>query len=179
MITDMSQHQGHTANGPPSLNTAGYAYTTFITIYSILILVGLSIIWCNRRETIVRLHGVVLTTVTVLTLHVYLAALFVVYPLNGLFKCSTEFWYMSIIFPFGIAFFQASNAKLLSVAKAQYDSYYYKKWSLKRAKFGFSPGQSLAWFLGLDYHERTYVCIGLGLVVQVWYTSRSINLMWS
>lgn len=72
-----------------------------------------------RASYAVRIRGLVLMTLQVLALHVYVSAIFIVYPLNGSYTCAAEFWMMNIIFPGALALFQASTVKLLAVHENQ------------------------------------------------------------
>ena len=78
-------HQ-HNAIGNPEFNSAGIAYTTIITVYTAFIISGLCLLWYHRGKTAVRIRGFLITASAVLSIHVYVAALFIVYPLNGWYK---------------------------------------------------------------------------------------------
>jgi len=78
-------HQ-HNAIGNPDFNPAGIAYTTIITVYTAFIISGLCLLWYHRGKTAVRIRGFLITASAVLSIHVYVAALFIVYPLNGWYK---------------------------------------------------------------------------------------------
>ena len=84
-IMDRTIHQ-HNANGNPELSPVGILYTTIITIYTAFIISGLCLIWYHRGKTAIRIRGFLITVSAVLSIHVYVAALFIVYPLNGWYK---------------------------------------------------------------------------------------------
>jgi len=89
-------------------------------------------------------------------------------------RCSTEFWYMSIIFPCGIAIFQASNIRLMAYATAQRCLIDLHTWSYRRQPFTLRPRGFAKWFRQLDYVTRTYFCIAIGVLVQVCCQARAV-----
>ena len=153
--------------GAPAFNPAGYAYSIFVIIYTIFIVSSLAVLTSARHTAAVRLRGLGIIVTSVLALHVYVAALFIVYPLNGQYKCNTEFWYMSVILPLGIALFQAGNARLVSVTKIQAELLMSGRWSAERPAFSFKPKQLKGWYNGLSYHGKHYLWIFVALVFQV------------
>ncbi|KAI9668607.1 MAG: hypothetical protein M1831_001046 [Alyxoria varia] len=167
--------------GPPAFNPAGYAYSIFIIIYTIFIVSSLAVLTAARNTPAVRLRGLGIIVTSVLALHVYVAALFIVYPLNGQYKCNTEFWYMSIILPLGMAMFQAGNARLVSVTKIQAELLMSGRWSAERPAFSFKPKQFKSWYQGLSYHGKHYLWIFVALILQtvltlfLYYGSRRFN----
>jgi len=74
---------------------------------------------------------------------------------------------MSIIFPFGIAIFQASNIRLMAYATAQRSLLELHTWSARKQPFTLKPSGFVKWFKQVDYVTRTYFCIAAGLLVQV------------
>ena len=151
----------------PGFNSAGYVYISFVGVYTALLLIGLAILCSLRNHTAVRLRDALMTTVAIATIHVYLAAIFIVYPLHSDYTCSEEFWYMSIVFPLAIALFQASNVRLLAVSRQQEDLFWTKRWARFTPSFGVRPAKFKRWYTSLAYHQKTYVWIVVGLVCQV------------
>jgi len=82
---DLTIHQ-HSASSSPELTSVGIAYTAIITVYTAFIISGLCLLWYHRGKTAVRIRGFLITASAVLSIHVYVAALFIVYPLNGWYK---------------------------------------------------------------------------------------------
>lgn len=159
---------GHSFNEPPALNSAGIAYTAFITCYTAFILYSITMLWMYRKHPAIRVRGFWMTTAALISLHVYVAALFIVYPLNSYYKCGTEFWYMSIIFPLGIAIFQAANIKLMAVASQQMEFAELQRClAEKKEPFPRSISAAKKRLHTLDYVKRTFVAIGLGILLQV------------
>jgi hypothetical protein len=74
---------------------------------------------------------------------------------------------MSIIFPGGIAIFQASNIRLMAYATAQRSLFDLHTWTARKQPFTLRPRGFLKWFKQVDYVTRTYFCIGAGLLIQV------------
>lgn len=148
-------------------NSAGYVFTSFISTYTFLLIVGLSIIYVCRQHTAVRLRNPMMIIISVLALHVYVAALFIVYPVKNTYTCSEEFWYMSVIFPLGIGIFSASNLRLLAVSQQQENLFRHKRWSRTGAGFGLKPKQAWRWYLFIPYHQKVYIWTGFGILIQV------------
>ncbi len=164
------KRDGHSL-GAPSLNSAGFVYTIFVTIYTGLLIYGLGLLWLHRRKTAIRIRSLTVTAAAVLLIHVYVAAVFIVYPLNGWYRCNTEFWYMSIVFPLAIAVFQASNVRLMAYSKVQHSLIDMQCWGEKKQPFSFSVTGIKRSFTQLDYVKKTYVCIVLGLLLQVCHSA--------
>lgn len=168
---------GHSFFKNPSLNAAGIVYTSFITCYTAFILYSMYMLWLHRHNPAVRVRGFSITIAAIIGIHVYLAALFIVYPLNSYYKCGTEFWYMSIIFPLGIAIFQAANVKLMAVSSQQRElADLTCAWAEKKEPFAWSVGSLRRKFGQFDYVKKTYVAIGLGILLQVYSLERRLPM---
>lgn len=168
---DQGRFSGHDLDNGPSISNAGVYYVVIIAVYTPLLLAALFTGWIKYRHTnAVRIRGPLITTAAVLFIHIYVAALFIVYPLNGNFKCGTEFWIMNTVFPLGIALFQASNVRLKAYAASQIDMLQLKCFSEKKAPFNPTPSGLRAWLRykwKTDEVARTYICIAIGLIIQV------------
>ncbi len=115
----------------PFLNSGGHDYSganldgwgilqlVFAILYTIVLLVLCGILWTQRHHPIIRMRKIPLAIAAVLVLHVYVVIILIVYPLNGYFPCSAEFWIMSIYLPIGIGLFQAQNQQLLLISRGQ------------------------------------------------------------
>jgi hypothetical protein len=90
----------------PNFDGLAVFYISFACLYTVIVLAGLYALYLLRNTHAVRIRNYSVICVTVLTLHVYLVLILLVYPLNGLFKCGWEFWIMSILLPLGMALFQ-------------------------------------------------------------------------
>lgn len=168
-----NREEGHSASARPYLNTAGKIYLTFICLYTLFILYGLVLLFRNRSSTAVRIRGFFHLFLAIIAVHVYLAAVFVVYPLNGWYKCSTEFWYMSVVFPLGIAISQVTNVRLLAYAKKQQNLIAGECWAERKRFFELRTRAGIiAWLRRSDWVSRSYVCICVGLIIQVSYSFR-------
>jgi hypothetical protein len=97
----------------PNLDTTGKTYIAVAAVYSLIVFSGLTALFKLRKTHAVRIRNFTLICCTVVFLHVYLLLILLVYPLNGLFTCSWEFWIMSIWLPFGMALFQGEISTLL------------------------------------------------------------------
>jgi len=159
---------GHSTTAKPYLNVAGIVYLAFVSAYTALLIWGMALLWFNRASTAIRIRGLPILLAAILSIHVYLAAVFVVYPLNGWYKCNTEFWYMSVVFPLGIAIFQISNIRLLAYAKKQRDLVQTHRWAKEKQHFDLkSKAGLIAWFKKADWVMKSYCFIALGLFFQV------------
>jgi hypothetical protein len=90
----------------PNFDGLAVFYISFASFYTVIILAGLYALYLLRNTHAVRIRNFAAICATVLTLHVYLVLILLVYPLNGLFKCGWEFWIMSVLLPLGMALFQ-------------------------------------------------------------------------
>lgn len=172
MATTLSKRDsgGHSFGKGPALNAAGIIYTAFITAYTGFLIFATGMLWLRRHHPAVRIRGFAITIAALISIHVYVAALFIVYPLNGWYRCGTEFWYMSIIFPAGIALFQAANVKLMAVSHQQQELVEKKCcWAEKKVPLTWSITSVRMRLHQLDYVTKTYVAIGLGMLLQVWW----------
>ena len=171
-VVSARMSNGHNFNADPSLNAAGLVYTTFVTAYTGVLLYSMLMLWLHRHHPAVRIRGFYVTCAAIVSLHVYVAALFIVYPLNGWYKCGSEFWYMSIIFPFGIAMFQAANVKLMAVSREQQAiSELDACWAEKKKPFRLSRTGFKDWLDQQDFLKKTYVLIVGGMFLQVFFFS--------
>ncbi|KAF2433472.1 hypothetical protein EJ08DRAFT_54912 [Tothia fuscella] len=161
----LSSRAGHDFE-EPNFDGLAIFYIAAAIIYTIIVLAGLTALFILRNTHAIRIRNFTVVCASVLSLHVYLVLILLVYPLNGLFKCGCEFWIMSILLPLGIALFQASNVRLYSYAKDQKSI---AEGEFRRSrKFHFKFGLSglYEWFKHLSAETKTYVAIAVGLVVQ-------------
>ena len=56
---------------------------------------------------------------SLLTIHVFVFAVMIVYTMNGAFPCQVEYWCMCLYLPIGIGLYQAYNQQLLLVSRDQ------------------------------------------------------------
>lgn len=88
--------EGH--NWGPSMNLDGYGISliTFAAVYSTLFYAACAFLWFHRNHPVIKMRNISLALVSILILHVYLFMVLMVYPMNGVFPCSVEFWIMSM-----------------------------------------------------------------------------------
>lgn len=106
---------GHNWADAENFDGYGISLIVVIVLYSIFFYAACTFLWLQRNNPAIRMRKIGLALLSVLVLHVYLVIIFVVYPLNGTFPCSLEFWVMSIYLPLGVGLFQAQNQQLLIV----------------------------------------------------------------
>lgn len=111
--------QGHDWGNYYQLDGWGIFLVVFTVLYTLLVLGLSSVLWTWRNHPVIRMRRVTLAIAAVLVLHVYVIIVLLVYPWNGHFPCSAEFWIMSIYLPIGIGLFQASNQQLLRISRDQ------------------------------------------------------------
>lgn len=90
----------------PNLDSLGVGYLLIAIIYTIILATELFFLHRRREAFCVQIRNVKVVFAAVLMLHIYLILVLLVYPWNGLFPCSAEFWIMSVFLPSGMAFFQ-------------------------------------------------------------------------
>lgn len=105
--------------GALNLDSLAVLYICVAAVWTIVVLIGQALIVHFRNVGYVRMRNVLLLVASTLALHVYLVMVLLVYPLNGTFGCSAEYWIMSIYLPIGIALFQLENILLYSVSRVQ------------------------------------------------------------
>ena len=105
--------------GPENLDGYGISQIAFIGTYTIFLYTACAYLWFRRHHPVIKMRKTGLAILSILILHVYMIMVFMVYPLNGAFPCSAEFWIMSMYLPLGIGLFQAQNQQLLIVSREQ------------------------------------------------------------
>ena len=105
--------------GPENLDGYGISQIAFIGTYTIFLYTACAYLWFRRKHPVIKMRKIGLAVLSILILHVYMIMVFMVYPLNGAFPCSAEFWIMSMYLPLGIGLFQAQNQQLLIVSREQ------------------------------------------------------------
>ncbi|KAJ9667215.1 hypothetical protein H2201_002736 [Coniosporium apollinis] len=153
--------------GKPNLDGVGIFYITFAIVWTLIVSVGLWLLWRNRRNAAIRIRSFTLTAAAVFALHVYFLCVVTVYPENGLFKCGSEFWVMSIWLPFGIGLFQAANMRLLAYYEAQECLMLAEAHNRGKKRHQHTQRNTYEIWKSFDKLQRTYALIGLGLLVTV------------
>lgn len=179
----MAQHHGHDW-GVPNLDALAIFYISFAAIYTLVVFAGLFALFLLRNTHAVRIRSFPVTLTAVLVLHMYLVLIFLVYPLNGKFKCGWEFWIMNILLPSGMALFQgwfaswcsvsvadcvcvASNIRLYSYAKEQKDIAEGKYFGTHIHRWNWRNPKPLQWYRHATIETRAYAGICVGMSVQV------------
>lgn len=89
-----------------NLDRLGVAYIVVAVLYTLILSVELFFLHRRREAFCLQIRNIKIVFAAVLMLHIYLILVLLVYPWNGLFPCSAEFWIMSVFLPSGMAFFQ-------------------------------------------------------------------------
>jgi hypothetical protein len=90
----------------PNTDALGIVYVVVAIIYTIILAAELCLLYRRRSAFVVQIRNIKIIFAAVSLLHIYLVLVLLVYPWNGLFPCSAEFWIMSVFLPFGMASFQ-------------------------------------------------------------------------
>jgi len=95
-------------DGTPKPNTdaLGIFYVVVAIMYTLILSVELFFLHRRREAFCLQIRNLKVVFAATLMLHIYLILVLLVYPWNGLFPCSAEFWIMSVFLPSGMAFFQ-------------------------------------------------------------------------
>lgn len=105
--------------GPFLFDDLARVYLTIICLWTACVASALYGIIYNRKLPFIKMRKVPLLCASVITLHVYLVMIFLVYMLNGTFSCRAEYWIMSIYLPIGVALFHLQNMVLFSQSLLQ------------------------------------------------------------
>ncbi|KAF1811703.1 hypothetical protein P152DRAFT_48877 [Eremomyces bilateralis CBS 781.70] len=168
-MASLIRREGHDF-GEPNLNGLGVFYICLSLLYTIFVLGGLWALWLHRDTTAVRIRGFWTIFSAVLCIHMYSMAVVLVYPLNGILKCGTEFWMMSIVLPFSVALFQASNIRLSAYYEGQRSLINSPTTGGRKARYPTEMRGLLRWWREQNSATKTYVFIALGLTVQLFVT---------
>lgn len=95
--------------GAPNLDMLGVFYIVITIIYTLFVSGELYLLYRHRSAFSIRIRNIKVVFAAVTMLHVYLVLVLLVYPENGEFPCSAEFWIMSIFLPLGMALFQGMH----------------------------------------------------------------------
>lgn len=154
-------------DGDKEANTdaLGIIYVIIAIIYTIILTGELYLLYRHRSAFCVRIRNIKAILAAVSALHVYLVLVLLVYPWNGLFPCSAEFWIMSVFLPSGMAFFQACNAKVLTAYESQRRLTRNFLEGARKKRVEFTPqGLYEAW-RGIDAARKVYFGTLVGLAV--------------
>ncbi|KAI8932640.1 hypothetical protein NX059_010136 [Plenodomus lindquistii] len=151
----------------PNTDALGITYVVIAIIYTIIMAVELVLLYRNRSAFCVRIRNIKILFAAVSILHVYLVLVLLVYAWNGLFPCQVEFWIMSLFLPFGMALFQACNAKVLTAYQSQRRITQNFLEGSRKKRVSYTPrGLYQAW-IELDATRQVYFATLVGLVVSV------------
>ena len=161
--------------GPENLDGYGISNITFGVVYSLFFYGACIFLWFYRHHPVVKMRNVPLLLMSLLTLHVFLFMVLVVYTLNGAFPCQVEFWCMSLYLPIGIGLFQAQNQQLLVVssqqAKLVTNDELFRSLPPKSGKgfgsFNYWVFRLKCWWRDVCSTRRYEAYVTLGIVIQV------------
>ena len=160
---------GYTMDSTYNLDGLGWTYITIATIWTIILLVGMTFLLARRNHHHLRIRNVPLAVSAVATLHVYWILCLLAYTFHGFYPCVVEYWIMSIYLPLGMALFQASNTQLLYIVKIQ-RKYTAVSTDDKKLLASSRPQGWAQWLRRDRAHNRvtgTMTCIAYAMGVQV------------
>jgi hypothetical protein len=149
----------------------GKFYAAAIISWTVVLYAGTAFLIYNRKLAFIKIRNLPLATAAITFLHVYLVKIVLAYTTNGHFPCAAEFWIMSIYLPFGIALFQANLAQLESISDQQQDLVLSRNFHNEKQQDLTLPRRIWYQWMSLRSVQRTYVCIGLGMLVQLVITA--------
>jgi hypothetical protein len=169
--------------GAPNTDALGMMWVVMAILYTIVVGGELYMLYRYRSTFCVRIRGFKVVVSAVSMLHVYLVLVLLVYPWNGLFPCSAEFWVMSIFLPSGMALFQgtyprryckyithiyvACNAKVLTAYESQRRLTRNFLEGARRKRLSYTPQGLWSAWLELDATMKVHICTLTGLAVSV------------
>lgn len=147
----------------------GKLYAGIAISWTVILYTGAIWLFMNRHISFLKMRNITLALAAVSFLHVYLVKILLAYTTNGHFLCSAEFWIMSIYLPFGIALFQANIVQLQSVSDQQQKLLAGEPGTKYRRSERHPSGIKglVSRWRALTALQKTYVFIGLGMLVQV------------
>jgi len=162
-------------DGAENLDNYGISNIVFIVTYSIVFCAACFFLWHHRNHAVVKFRNVPLLLMSLLTLHVFLFMIFVVYTLNGAYPCQVEFWCMNLYLPIGIGLFQAQNQQLLVVSSQQArlitNEHHFKPLPPKPKKglggISYWSFRLKCWWGNVRSTRRYEAYVALGIIVQV------------
>ncbi|KAH7128448.1 hypothetical protein B0J11DRAFT_271401 [Dendryphion nanum] len=153
--------------GRPNTDSAGVTYVALSIVYTLIVSAELYLLYLHRETFCIRIRSIRVVFAAVSMLHVYLVIVLLVYPLNGQWPCSAEFWVMSVFLPSGMAFFQACNAKVLTAYESQRRLQRNFLEGARKKRLSYTPrGLFKAW-LSLDAALKVYYGTIVGLIISI------------
>ncbi|KAK0757272.1 hypothetical protein N5P37_009991 [Trichoderma harzianum] len=147
------------------LGAVGIFYISFASIWTVILLCGMTFLWVRRDMPILRIRGLPLSFAAISFMHLYWLAVQLGYWYGALMPELAEFWIMGIWFPFGIALFHASNSRFLYVADAQ------RKFIRSETPSIVIDRRSLLGrWRSIDYNRRTLILVFIGMGFQLLLT---------
>ena len=107
---------GHDYTNRLNLDGLGQLYIIITAVWTSVLASGIICLLSNQKLPILRMRRIWPSIIAISTLHVYWCLCMLAYVLNGYFPCQVEFWVMSTFLPWGIAFYQVVNTRLLYYA---------------------------------------------------------------
>lgn len=146
----------------PNLNKIGVWWLCWASIWTTFVVAGMAYLIRKRHVPMLRIRGLGLSLAAITLLHLYWISCQLGYVIGALAPGDAEYWIMGTYFPFGIALFQAANARFLYVAKAQ------SKYA-EQDRRGPQPRKAgiINKYKRLDYTSKMLIAVGLGMVFQV------------
>lgn len=153
----------------------GKFYDSLAIAWTVVLFAGISWLVAHRSLPCLKMRNLPLAITATCFLHIYVVKVLLAYTTNGHFPCSAEFWIMCIYLPFGIALFQANMTQLLSISTQQRRLLERDELSLRQISRTSGDENRGLWsrWRRLNSLRKTYVFIGIGMLIQVRCLTRS------
>lgn len=160
---------GHDLTHRFNLDGLGKFYIIVAAVWTTILAGGITFLLSNEQLAVLRIRKVWLGIIAISTLHVYWIACMLAYVLNAYFPCQLEFWIMSTFLPWGIAFYQVANTRLLYYATLQKKIVTSSGVQSERREVTGGRGLYKLWtkWKLYDVMTRTFIGLACGLAVQV------------
>ncbi|KAF2493095.1 hypothetical protein BU16DRAFT_564387 [Lophium mytilinum] len=165
--------QGHDLTIRLNWDSLGQLYAGIAIAWTCILCAASTWLYLNRKVSSLKMRNIPLAITSVIFLQVYLIIILLAYTINGNFSCGFMFWIMSTWLPLGIGLFQANIAQLDSVSHMQQRMLDIEQTPSRFGKRVYPSGVKglLARWNTLTALRKTYVFIGLGMLVQLIVTS--------
>jgi len=146
------------------MDAVGIWFIVFASVWTALLLSGMSFLYVKRKMPILRIRGLPLSFAAVVLLHIYWLAVQLGYSYGFMMPEYIEFWIMGLWLPFGIALFHASNSRFLYVAEAQ--KRFIETGGRRPPTRRGQKKTLLARYRQMDHSKRMLLLVGTGMTFQ-------------
>lgn len=102
-----------------NLDKVGWAYIGIVIGWTTILFSAMGFLWTRRQLPHLQIRRLPLAFTSIICLHIYWTLVTLAYVIGPFVPCGLEYWFMSMLVPLGIAFFQVANTQFLHVATQQ------------------------------------------------------------